>query len=32
VHTKVREGDKERVQLFAGIVIARNFDTKRYFG
>lgn len=24
VHTKVREGDKERVQLFAGIVIARR--------
>lgn len=24
VHTKVREGDKERVQLFAGIVIARK--------
>ena len=24
VHTKVREGDKERIQLFAGIVIARK--------
>lgn len=24
VHTKVREGDKERVQLFSGIVIARK--------
>ncbi len=24
VHTKVREGDKERVQIFAGIVIARR--------
>lgn len=24
VHTKVREGDKERVQVFAGIVIARK--------
>ena len=24
VHTKVREGDKERIQLFAGIVIARD--------
>ena len=24
VHTKVREGDKERVQMFAGIVIARK--------
>ncbi|MCX6936696.1 MAG: 50S ribosomal protein L19 [Verrucomicrobia bacterium] len=24
VHTKVREGDKERTQLFAGIVIARK--------
>src|SRR5690606_23177690 len=24
VHTKVREGDKERVQIFAGIVIARK--------
>jgi large subunit ribosomal protein L19 len=24
VHTKVREGDKERVQLFSGIVIARR--------
>jgi len=24
VHIKVREGDKERVQLFAGIVIARK--------
>src|SRR6185312_13959840 len=24
VHTKVREGDKERVQIFAGIVIAHN--------
>lgn len=24
VHTKVREGDKERVQIFAGIVIARQ--------
>ena len=24
VYTKVREGDKERVQIFAGIVIARK--------
>jgi large subunit ribosomal protein L19 len=24
VHTKVREGDKERVQVFSGIVIARK--------
>ncbi|MBI2516971.1 MAG: 50S ribosomal protein L19 [Opitutae bacterium] len=24
VHTKVREGDKERVQVFAGVVIARK--------
>lgn len=24
VHTKVREGDKERTQIFAGIVIARK--------
>lgn len=24
VHTKVREGDKERVQIFAGIVISRK--------
>ena len=24
VHTKVREGDKERVQIFSGIVIARK--------
>ncbi|MBE35860.1 MAG: 50S ribosomal protein L19 [Opitutaceae bacterium] len=24
VHIKVREGDKERIQLFAGIVIARK--------
>ncbi|BET66951.1 50S ribosomal protein L19 [Opitutales bacterium ASA1] len=24
VHTKVREGDKERVQVFAGIVISRK--------
>jgi len=24
VHTKVREGEKERIQLFAGIVIARK--------
>jgi large subunit ribosomal protein L19 len=24
VHTKVREGDKERVQIFSGIVIARQ--------
>ncbi|MGF1483249.1 MAG: 50S ribosomal protein L19 [Opitutales bacterium] len=24
VHTRVREGDKERVQIFAGIVIARK--------
>ena len=24
VHTKVREGDKERVQIYAGIVIARK--------
>lgn len=24
VHTKVREGEKERVQVFAGIVIARK--------
>ncbi len=24
VHTKVKEGDKERVQIFAGIVIARK--------
>jgi len=24
VHTKVREGDKERVQIFAGIVIAHK--------
>ena len=36
VHTKVREGDKERVQIFAGIVIARkgtgiheNFTVRR---
>jgi large subunit ribosomal protein L19 len=24
VHTKVREGDKERIQIFAGVVIARK--------
>jgi large subunit ribosomal protein L19 len=24
VHTKVREGDKERVQVYSGIVIARK--------
>ncbi len=24
VHTRVREGDKERIQIFAGIVIARK--------
>ena len=24
VHTKVREGDKERIQIYAGIVIARK--------
>lgn len=24
VHTKVREGDKERTQIFSGIVIARK--------
>ena len=24
VHTKVREGDKERVQVFAGVVIAHK--------
>src|SRR5476649_1232978 len=24
VHAKVREGDKERIQIFAGIVIARK--------
>lgn len=24
VHTKVREGDKERTQIFAGVVIARK--------
>jgi len=24
VHTKVREGDKERVQIYSGIVIARK--------
>ena len=24
VHTRVAEGDKERIQIFAGIVIARN--------
>ena len=24
VHTKVREGDKERIQIFSGIVIARK--------
>ena len=24
VHTKVREGDKERIQMFAGVVIARK--------
>jgi len=24
VHTKVREGDKERIQIFAGIVIGRR--------
>ena len=24
VHVRVREGDKERIQLFAGIVIARK--------
>ena len=36
VHTKVREGDKERVQIFAGVVIARkgsgihdNFTVRR---
>ena len=36
VHTKVREGDKERVQVFAGVVIARkgsgiheNFTVRR---
>lgn len=36
VHTKVREGDKERIQIFAGIVIARkgsgiheNFTVRR---
>ena len=36
VHTKVREGDKERVQIYSGIVIARkghgiheNFTVRR---
>ena len=36
VHTKVREGDKERVQIFAGVVIAHkgsgiheNFTVRR---
>ena len=36
VHTKVREGDKERVQIFSGIVIGRkgtginqNFTVRR---
>ena len=36
VHTKVREGDKERIQIFSGIVIARkgsgiheNFTVRR---
>ena len=24
VHVRVREGDKERIQIFAGIVIARK--------
>lgn len=24
VHTRVREGDKERIQIFAGVVIARK--------
>ena len=24
VHTKVREGDKERIQIFSGVVIARK--------
>ena len=24
VHTKIREGDKERIQIFSGIVIARK--------
>ena len=24
VHTRIREGDKERVQIFTGTVIARN--------
>lgn len=24
VHTKVREGDKERIQVFTGVVIARK--------
>ena len=24
VHTKVREGEKERIQIFAGLVIARK--------
>lgn len=24
IHVKIREGDKERVQIFSGIVIARN--------
>ncbi|MFL6530758.1 MAG: 50S ribosomal protein L19, partial [Chthoniobacterales bacterium] len=24
VHTRVREGDKERIQIFAGIVIGRK--------
>ena len=24
MHTKIREGDKERIQVFSGVVIARN--------
>ena len=29
VHTKVREGDKERIQVFGGIVIARKATQSR---
>ena len=31
VHTKVREGDKERIQIFAGIVIARKRNTRNVY-
>ncbi len=29
VHTRVIEGDKERIQIFSGIVIARNGSSQR---